>query len=624
MAEAIITSDRAQPMGKPSSTIAAAAGRAAPRPANPAVAALLDFIAREIADDYLRGKQKTDQSEQAARTRPQGSLRRKAMKAAIYARYSTDQQRTESIADQVDSCRKYAANAGLTVIDSRIFADQAMSGTRKDRPALEKLVEAAERNEFEALLVDDLSRLARDNHLMLTLMAKMHSHGIKVVSVADQLDSGNDEANLGIQIRGIFNEMQIQDLRKKTLRGLIGQKQRGFSAGEKVFGYKSVPVGELKIDKNGNRRPDGYAFEIDPEQAKVVLRIFREYAAGNSVYSMVQSLNEQKVPGYRGQAGTWSSGSIHRILENEKYIGRWIWNRTGNRRDPYSGRRRIVAKPESKWIVREDEGLRIVPQQLWEQVAGVRSQARRVWPGRNGRKSRKCASGAQQNSPYATHLLSGILACHACGGWMSLVSGKQGGYYGCLAAAKNACSNRRLVRRQIVEERLIAAVSEQLSSPENISYVLQQVAKQIKKSGAGAPKQLAAKKPRTGQAEQEACQSGRVRRRGQGKRGAAAGDRGGRRADRKDRAGNGGAAHPGCRRAGTAQCRLDSRSPGKPAGGAGEEDLGSIPAAAGGAGKGCHALLQAGKGPGTLCGRGWLLRGRRAVRAAGGRRQQRC
>ena len=73
-------------------------------------------------------------------------------------------------------------------------------------------------------MVDDLSRLARDNYLMLSVLADLHFEGVRVVSVADGVDSGDEDSTLAIQIRGIFNELQLQDLKKKTLRGQMGQK----------------------------------------------------------------------------------------------------------------------------------------------------------------------------------------------------------------------------------------------------------------------------------------------------------------------------------------------------------------------------------------------------------------
>lgn len=197
------------------------------------------------------------------------------MRAAIYARYSSENQRPESLEDQVAACRRLAALRGFTIQDDHIYTDEAQSGARRDRRGLTSLLTAAQQAGFQLVLVDDLSRLARDNYLMLSVLAELQFVGVHVVSVADGLESNNEDATLAIQIRGIFNELQLQDLKKKTLRGQIGQKQRGFSVGEHTYGYTSVPVGATRLDKKGRPRPDGYKFEILPREAAVVLRVFR-------------------------------------------------------------------------------------------------------------------------------------------------------------------------------------------------------------------------------------------------------------------------------------------------------------------------------------------------------------
>src|SRR6516162_5018317 len=217
------------------------------------------------------------------------------MLAAIYARYSSENQRPESIQDQVAACRRLAGQRGFTIVEDHVYFDQAQSGARKDRPGLAALLSAAERGQFQVVLVDDLSRLARDNYLMLSVLAELRFNGVRVVSVADGLDSDDEEATLGIQVRGIFNELQLRDLRKKTLRGQIGQKERGFFVGEQTFGYKSAPVGELRMDKKGRPRPDGYRMAIEPREAAVVLRTFKEFADGIAIARIVKRFNEEGV-----------------------------------------------------------------------------------------------------------------------------------------------------------------------------------------------------------------------------------------------------------------------------------------------------------------------------------------
>lgn len=189
------------------------------------------------------------------------------MKGAIYARYSSDNQRPESIEDQVRSCMQLATSRGYSVDPHHVFSDEAKSGTLRDRPGLEALRGAARASEFEAVLIDDLSRLSRDNHYLLTLYAEFRFYGVRILSRADSLDSEDDRAKLGFQMRGIVNELFLDDLREKTLRGQLGQKARGFIVGEATFGYRSQPVGEMRMDRRGRPRPEGYRMTIYAPEA---------------------------------------------------------------------------------------------------------------------------------------------------------------------------------------------------------------------------------------------------------------------------------------------------------------------------------------------------------------------
>jgi hypothetical protein len=77
------------------------------------------------------------------------------------------------------------------------------------------------------------------------------------ISVSDGIITGGDNSKLGIHIRELINELYLDDLRKKTMRDLEGQKIRGFSTGENVYGYRTQPVGELKVDKRGQPKYEG-------------------------------------------------------------------------------------------------------------------------------------------------------------------------------------------------------------------------------------------------------------------------------------------------------------------------------------------------------------------------------
>src|SRR5215471_11292780 len=200
------------------------------------------------------------------------------MKVAIYARYSSENQRPESIIDQIRACEELAAARGYVADPSHVYRDEAKSGALRDRPGLEALLVSARARQFEAVLVDDLARLSRDNHFLLPLYAEFRFNGVRIISRADSLDSDDLHSKLGFQMRGIVNELYLDDLREKTLRGQKGQKARGFTVGEGTYGYRSIPVGEMRTDRRGRPRPDGYRMTIDPGEASVVQGIFRDFA----------------------------------------------------------------------------------------------------------------------------------------------------------------------------------------------------------------------------------------------------------------------------------------------------------------------------------------------------------
>ena len=157
---------------------------------------------------------------------------------------------------------------------------------------------------------------------------------------------------------------------------------------------------------------------VDPAEAEVVLRIFREAADGVPFTRIAKRLNADHIPGRVRSAGGWTVGSVRRTLENTKYRGHWVWNKRGNRRDRRTGRRRYVDKPESEWVVQDDEALRIVPQALWDRVAGRLHEIRKVWPGGKAR-FRSWAAVARACLPAVPPLRSDGLRllrpCHRAG-----------------------------------------------------------------------------------------------------------------------------------------------------------------------------------------------------------------
>jgi len=198
------------------------------------------------------------------------------MRAAVYARFSSDNQREQSIEDQIRVCREYAQRNDAVILEDHVYFDEAKSGALRDRPGLEAMKKAAEARQFDAILIDDSSRLSRDNQYFNTLLCLFQYWGVGLISVSDGLNSNEEHVKVAYQFRGIFNELYLSDLRKKTRRGQMGQIVRGYTIGYLGYGYRSVPVGETKYDKKGRLRAVGFQHQVIPEEASIISRIFKD------------------------------------------------------------------------------------------------------------------------------------------------------------------------------------------------------------------------------------------------------------------------------------------------------------------------------------------------------------
>ncbi|MBU1087546.1 MAG: recombinase family protein [Candidatus Omnitrophica bacterium] len=416
------------------------------------------------------------------------------MKVAIYTRYSSENQSEKSTDDQIRVCKTYIANHEMTVEDRHIYVDEAISGSIVNRPGLQALQIAAENKEFEALVVDDLSRLSRSNHQMLTLVLKFNYLQVKIISVSDGIITDDENSKLGIHLRGLMNELYLDDLKKKTMRGLEGQKLRGFSAGENVYGYSTKPVGELKLNKKGQAKYEGKVHQINPEEADIVKRVYQEFINGKSLNKIVRDLNQDKIPTKKGFSGGWSLSSISKILRNARYIGKWTWKRCKGIRDPITGRRKRILRPEKEWMTDFRKDLIIIDQQLWEKAEKRWQEIDHSWP---LKKNLKANIGLKQHSyihSTPTHLLSGLMKCHSCGGNIILISGKASGYYGCFNARRKTCSNTLIVSRKRIESIIISELKEQILTIKNLDYVYKKV-ETITASGMNeVPEQIKKKK----------------------------------------------------------------------------------------------------------------------------------
>ncbi|WP_237213357.1 recombinase family protein [Falsiroseomonas oryziterrae] len=370
-------------------------------------------------------------------------------RAVTYARFSSDLQNPRSAADQTRACQLYAEAQGWVVVGS--YEDHAISGASVHRPGFAQLVADAGAGRFDVVVTEGLDRLSRKLADIATLHERLGFLGIPIHTIQHGVITP-----MHIGLVGTMSQLHLSDLRAKTRRGLRAVAEGGRSAGGLTYGYRVV----------GGDAPRGRR-EIDPVQAEVVRRIFRDYAAGLSPKRIALALNEQGLPGPRG--GAWAPSAINGdrgkgtgILNNELYIGRQVWGRRTWIKHPETGRRLARRAAAAEAVVTEIPELRIVADELWA-AAKARQEALDRKGATTGVEAPKGAFWAKQRPRY---LFSGLMVCGACGGGFSKISAA---HFGCSTARNKgptACTNRLTVRRDHLEETVLGALRERLMDPD--------------------------------------------------------------------------------------------------------------------------------------------------------------
>ena len=226
------------------------------------------------------------------------------MKAVIYARYSSDSQREESIEGQLRECTEYAERNGITVLHS--YIDRALSARTADRPEFQNMIKDSEQKLFDVVLIWKLDRFSRDRYDSAHYKRILKKNGVKVVSVKENISDGPEGIILESMLEG-YAEYYSAELSEKIQRG---QKENA-----------------LKCKNNGGNTPLGYVvgtdgvLAVDPLTAPLVTEIFTRYDSGESISEITASLNGRGLKTKKGKA--FKIGGVSLILKNRKYIGEY-------------------------------------------------------------------------------------------------------------------------------------------------------------------------------------------------------------------------------------------------------------------------------------------------------------
>ena len=371
------------------------------------------------------------------------------MNAVIYCRYSSDKQSESSIEDQVRLCEVRLDFERWNLME--IYHDEGVSGSTPVayRIGGVQLLSDAKAKKFDVLVMESLDRLSRNLVEQETIVRRLEHGGIRILGISDGYDSNQTGRQLVRGMRGLINEVYLEDLRKKTHRGMSGQVARGFAASSAAYGYINV------------KGEHGSTIEIDTEAAQQVQWIFEEFAGGRSCRSIIFELNERKIKSPRGSS--WGISSLYGspakgsgLLNNELYKGRHIWNRSQWLKDPDTGKRKRFERPESEWCINDREDLRIISEKLWEKA-------------RNRFKESRYKGGIKGKGGRVRSLLGGLMSCGKCGAPIVVVSSHS---YGCsnrMNRGPTICEGVNVNRKE-TEKKMLAEIREMLLSEELVEY----------------------------------------------------------------------------------------------------------------------------------------------------------
>ena len=379
------------------------------------------------------------------------------MRCAIYARYSSDQQREASIEDQVRICRARAAREGWQIAE--VFTDYAVSGSTALRPGYQSLMAAVRDGSVTIVLCESIDRLSRDQEHIAGFFKQAQFADARIVTLAE-----GEISELHIGLKGTMGALYLKDLADKTRRGLEGRVRQGRSGGGLCYGYRVVsgPMGRDGELERGLRA-------IEPSEAVVLRRIFERFAVGEGPKAIAGGLNRDGVTGPRG--GIWQAGTIRGqagrdtgILRNRLYVGEIVWNQRRWIKDPTTGRR--LARPNGPEAVLREQvpELRIIEDTLWEAVQSrLDRQRAAIEPAPNSGDTRR--RFWDQRRPQ--HMLTGKVVCGSCGTPMASV-GRD--YLACrVAVASGPCGNRARVRRTPLEAQVLEALGDRLMEPDLVA-----------------------------------------------------------------------------------------------------------------------------------------------------------
>lgn len=337
-------------------------------------------------------------------------------RVAAYCRVSTSQENQEhSYEAQVRYFTNlYRSSSTETLVG--IYADEGISGTSLDkRTEFQRMINDCRSGKIDRIVTKSVSRFARNTKDCLETLRELKALGVTVAFEKENIDTSRLSDEMMITVMGGLAQEESHSI-SRNVRWSI---QRKMANG--TLRHARVPYGYAKDDESGN-------LIVDPEQAVVIRRIFNMYVNGTGAHKIALTLNDEKIPSPTGIA--WNKKTILKILDNEKYTGDTMWQKTysefmGEKFKPNLGQ-------AAKYYI-EGSHEAIISKELFEMAAKVKKKAAPKAFSRN-------------TSPFRKKLY-----CGKCGHTYTFISSKRRNYWqcNCRSAIDKPCDNRVLYNDEL-------------------------------------------------------------------------------------------------------------------------------------------------------------------------------
>ena len=346
------------------------------------------------------------------------------MTAVIYARYSSDNQREESIEGQIRECTAYAEKNGITVV--KHYIDRALSAKTDNRPDFQQMIKDSEKRLFDIVLVWKLDRFARNRYDSAHYEYQLERNHVKLVSATEPIS----DSPAGIMVKSMLTgmaEYYSAELSEKVVRGMTENVLKG------KYNGGTIPIG-FKVDEEK-------FFQIDPLKAPFVVEAFQRYNEGATMKELMNWLNDSGVTTNRNQKFTYNS--VQKLLTNKRYIG----------------------ENHFKDIVMPDSIPAIVDKDLFKEVQ---------------QKIKKNSRAPARHKAEDDYLLTTKLFCGMCGAMMFGECGTGRNkvvhhYYKCATAKRFKTCKKKTVRKEWLEDLVIAETMKLIQDDAVIDAIVAEV-----------------------------------------------------------------------------------------------------------------------------------------------------